>query len=291
MNKIKNYLQLILGIIIEALAFNVFLSPNNFAASDISGLALIFNRIYGTNITIFILISNLLLIIASFLTLGKRKTLKTIFGAILLPIIIYLTEPLAQLIDLSNIDKILIAVIGGTVSGIGYGMIFKSGYTSGGTDILEDIVCKYFCLTLGKSILLIEGFIVICSGLSFGLENFIYSVIVLLMMSIFSNKKTIGISDDKIFLIRTPHQKEVINHLKNNYQYGITILDAKGAFTNKDNDIVLCSTHSKNYYKIKQEIINISPSSFIVVLDSYDTNYINKSQRKKSKQKNLNKAN
>lgn len=283
MTKLKSYFNLILGIIIGAIAFNVFLEPYNLAATDVSGLAVIFNRIYNVDIFTFIMIGNLLLLIASFLVLGKKATINTILGSVLSPIVIYLTSPITKYIDLSSIDHIVIAIIGGILTGIGSGLVFKSGFTTGGTDILEDILCKYFKMTIGTAILIADGFVVLCGGLTFGLEPMFYSMISLIMIGIFSNRQVIGIGEDKIFLITTKKKREVIKFLTTYYNYGVTIMDANGGYTGRASDFIMCSITSSNYYRIKKEILSIDPDSFMVIVDSYDTSYIEKEKRKKKK--------
>ncbi|MBR1416687.1 MAG: YitT family protein [Bacilli bacterium] len=283
MLKYKKYINLIIGVLIESLGFSLFLEPNNLSATDVSGLAVIFHKLYNVNIALFVLIGNLLLIIVSFIFLGKKKTLKTILGSLLLPFFIYVEEMFVYMIDFSQIDVMLLAILGGVFVGIGNGLIFRSGYTSGGTDIIEDIFTKYFHMSLGKSIMFVDGFVVLAGGLAFGIEPMIYSMLALFMMSTFSNRKLIGIDEDKIMLITTKNKKQIIDFMTTHYQYGITIMDAEGAFTKTESDFIMCSVSSKNYYKIKKSLKKEDPTSFIIVLNSYDTNYINKDYRHSAK--------
>ena len=285
MNKVKKYLTLLFGVLIEAIGFSLFLEPNNLSATDVSGLSIIFERLYNVDISIFILISNLLLIVVSFIMLGKKNTINTIVGSLLLPLFISLTHPLSSIIDLSGIDMIVISVIGGVLMGVGNGIIFKSGFTSGGTDIIEDILCKYAHISLGKSIMLIDGFVVLCGGLAFGIEPMMYSILALATMSLFSTRKLIGIDEDKILMITTKNKKKMIKYITDNYSYGATIMDANGAYTHEESDFIMCSVSTRSYYKIKNSLKELDPKSFIVVLNSYETSYTDKDIRKKKKRR------
>ena len=285
MNKVKKYLTLVFGVLIEAIGFSLFLEPNNLSATDVSGLSIIFERLYNVDISIFILISNLLLIVVSFIMLGKKNTINTIVGSLLLPLFISLTHPLSSIIDLSGIDMIVISVIGGVLMGVGNGIIFKSGFTSGGTDIIEDILCKYAHISLGKSIMLIDGFVVLCGGLAFGIEPMMYSILALATMSLFSTRKLIGIDEDKILMITTKNKKKMIKYITDNYSYGATIMDANGAYTHEESDFIMCSVSTRSYYKIKNSLKELDPKSFIVVLNSYETSYTDKDIRKKKKRR------
>ena len=281
--KIKKYIILMIGVIIEALSFVFFLDANNLCATDVGGLSVIFNRLYNIDVSLFILIGNLLLIIVSFIFLGRNKTLKTIFGSLAMPLVIYLSKPLVSLIDFSSIDVVLLAILGGITTGIGNGIVFKSGYTTGGTDIIEDIFTKYFKMSLGTAIIIVDGFVVLAGGLAFGIEPMIYSLLALIMMSVFSNRKLIGIDEDKILLITTKNKKKIIDFMTKSYQYGITIMDAVGQYKKDESDFIMCSVPSRNYYKIKKSIKLEDPTAFIVVLNSYDTKYSHKDERKRPK--------
>ena len=281
MKYVNKYLQLIVGVFIEALGFTLFLQPNNLAATDVSGLALIFNKVFNLNISMFVLICNILLIFVSYVCLGKEKTIKTILGSLLLPLFISLTTNIGSIINFEGVDTLILAIMGGIFSGLGNGIVFKTGYTSGGTDIIEDIYCKYYKITLGKSILIVDGFVVLLGGFVFGIEKMLYSMIALLMMSMFSNKKLIGVDEDKVLLITTKQKKLVTKYIIDNYHYGVTILDGVGRFSKKESDFIMCSVASRNYYRIKKDINKLEPNAFIVVLNSYETKYIDKEIRKR----------
>ena len=281
--KIRKYVILLIGVIIEALSFVFFLDANNLCATDVGGLSVIFNRLYNIDTSLFILIGNLVLIIVSFIFLGRNKTLKTIFGSLAFPFFVYLFGPFASLIDLSSIDVVLLSILGGITTGIGNGIVFKSGYTTGGTDIIEDIFTKYFKMNLGTAIIIVDGFVVLAGGLAFGIEPMIYSMLALIMMSVYSNRKLIGIDEDKILMITTKNKKNIVKFITSHYQYGITIMDAVGEYQKSESDFIMCSVPSRNYYKIKKAIKKEDPTSFVIVLNSYETNYAHKDERRKPK--------
>ena len=285
MNKVKKYIILIFGVLIEAVAFSFFLEPYNLSATDTSGLSIIFERLYHIDISIFILISNLLLIVVSFLVLGRKSTINTILGSLLLPLFVSIVHPFSSMLDLSSIDMIVVSVVGGVLMGVGNGIVFKSGFTTGGTDIIEDIICKYLHISLGKSIMLIDGFVVLCGGLAFGLETMMYSIIALAVMSLFSTRKLIGVDEDKILMITTKDKKKIVKFITENYHYGATIMDAVGSYTNKESDFIMCSVSTRSYYKIKKSVKELDPKAFIVVLNSYETSYTDKDIRRKKKHK------
>ncbi len=269
--RIGRYLKVIVGLFIVSFAFNLFLLPNGLAAIGISGLALIFEDLYKIDISLFVLISNLLLITLSFCILGKKSTTLTIIGSILSPIFLKVTLPLTHFFDLSNTELIVQALFAGLISGIGYGLIFKQGYTSGGTDILDQIISKVYKVPIGTSIILVDGLIVILGGLAFGVEKMAYSIIVLLLISIYSNKALIGINSNKAFYIYTRKPKEVKEYLIKTIKNDVTILKGNGGYTNRKVKILLSVMSSNEYYCARSGILAIDPNAFLIINNSYES--------------------
>ena len=279
----KRYGLFIFGLVLVTLAFNIFLLPNNFAAIGTSGLSIIFNKIYGFDTSLFVLIANTILLLVSLLFLGKQETVRSILGSILFPIFMSLTAMITKYIDTSDMEIIVSAVAGGFLSGVGYGLIFKAGFTTGGTDILDQIVTKYYQVPIGTSIVLVDGLIVLAGGFVFGIESLIYSIIILLLISIFSTRKSLGLNEDKVFYIITNKVNVVKKYLLDHYNYGVTIFDTKGGFSKKDKKVIMCSIKTEYYYELKNVVKAIDPNAFVVITDSYDTVYINKEKRRKNK--------
>lgn len=268
---IKKYFYLIIGILLVSISFNLFLSPNDLAAGGISGLALVFSKLYNIEVSKFILISNVLLIIVSYICLGKEQTGRTVLGSILFPIFINLTSNICNYVDITEVDLIVKCLFGGVLSGIGYGLVFKHGFTSGGTDIIDQLVSKYYKLNMSTSLILVDGFVVLAGGLVFGIEKMIYSAICLVLLSIYSNKSMIGNNDYKSFYITTNKTKQVKTFLINKYNYNVTLLDAKGGFTNKKRKLILSVIRTSDYYEIKEALKLIDPNMFITIANSYET--------------------
>ena len=263
----KKWLKFIVGVTLVAFSFNLFCVPDNLASTGVGGLSIVVNNFIAIDTSLFVGIINISLIILSFIFLGKEDTYKTIFGALIYPVMLKLTSYITSLIDLSSVDLLVKAVMGGIINGYGLGMVFKTGYTTGGTDIIEAIVCKYLKVSMDKAIIMIDGMVVALTGLVFGLEHLIYAFVILIFQSIYSNQFMLGIKEDKILYINSRKNKEI---------------------RNKSNDILVVSIKSKFYLEIKEVILLIDDKAFITVCDSYETVYINKEERKNKKKSNFN---
>lgn len=276
----KKWINFLIGIFIVAFSFNLFCVPNNLASSGIGGLSIVVGNFIDIDKSLFVGVINIFLIIISYIFLGKDNTYKTIVGSLVYPIFLKITSFLTAYIDLTSVDLLIKAVMGGIVTGYGLGLVFKSGYTTGGTDIIEAILCKYLKLSMDRAIILIDGIVVILSGLVFGLEHLIYALVLLIFQSIYSNQFMLGLKEDKILYINSKKSKEIMEFLKETYNYGITILNSKGGFSKEEKQLLVVAIRYNFYLEIKEAVLLIDPKAFITVCNSYETIYINKDERK-----------
>ena len=268
--KLKELIEFIIGCFLVALAFNLFMSPNNLVAGGVSGFSLILKHFFGLNPSTIISVANVFLIILSFLVLGKEKTKATILGSILFPIFVSLTEHLSTYISFKESEMILIAVFGGVLQGIGAGLIFRAGYSTGGTDILNMIVSKIFKISLGNSMFFTDGTIIVIGAFVFGFNHLMYSLIILYLISTLTDKVVLGISDSKAFYIITSKEKEVKDFVINELKHGVTEFNAKGGFNSENQTVLMSVVPTREYYKLKEGIHNIDKNAFFVAMDSYE---------------------
>ena len=268
--KLKELIEFIIGCFLVALAFNLFMSPNNLVAGGVSGFSLILKHFFGLNPSTIISVANIFLIILSFLVLGKEKTKATILGSILFPVFVSLTEHLSTYISFKESEMILIAVFGGTLQGLGAGLIFRAGYSTGGTDILNMIVSKIFKISLGKSMIFTDGTIILIGAFVFGFNHLMYSLIILYLISTLTDKVVLGISDSKAFYIITSKEKEVKYFVINELKHGVTEFKAKGGYNSENQTVLMSVVPTREYYRLKEGIHNIDKNAFFVVMDSYE---------------------
>ncbi len=268
--KVKELIEFIFGCFLVALAFNLFMSPNNLVAGGISGLSLVLKHFFGLNPSMIISISNVFLIILSFLLLGKEKTKMSILGSILFPVFVSMTEHLSTYISFKESEMILIAIFGGVLQGIGAGLIFRAGYSTGGTDILNMIISKIFKISLGNSMFFTDGTIIVIGAFVFGFNHLMYSLIILYLISTLTDKVVLGISDSKAFYIITSKEKEVKTFVINELKHGVTEFKAKGGYNLENQTVLMSVIPTREYYKLKEGIHNIDKNAFFVAMDSYE---------------------
>ena len=268
--KIKRIITFILGCFIVAAAYNLFLVPTEIVPGGVGGIAIILNYLFSVDNAVIILIADLLLLSISYFTLGKEITRNSILGSLLFPLAVLLTENINVWLEIDTSQMLLSAVFGGVLYGFGAGLVFKSGFTTGGTDILNQILSKYFKTTIGKSMLYSDGLIVCISAFIFGPIHLMYSIIVLYIISIMSDKVILGISDNKAFYIITKEEEKVKDYILKYLSHGVTILKAKGGYLEAKENVLMCVLPTKDYYKLTEGIKEIDKDAFFLVTDAYE---------------------
>ena len=261
--------EFLLGVFIVALSYNIFLLPSNIVYG-VGGIGVILKKIFGITPSITIFVGSMLLLILSYFTLGKKKTAHTVAGSILYPIFVEATSYYVNFFDLGNLEPIVVVIVGAVMHGLGLGLIFKAGYTTGGTDILNDIVSKICKMSIGKAMLLTDGLIILVSLFVFNFPTFIYSIISLYIISIMTDKVILGISQSKTFYIITDNETLVKKFIMNNLNHGVTVLNGRGGYTGDNQKVIMCTIPTREYYVVKEGIREIDPQAFFLVTDAYE---------------------
>lgn len=266
---IKRYTLLSLGCLIIAFAFNVFFAQYGIVCFGVSGLSIVFKQ-FGIPTHIFILCTNIFLLILSYFTLGQKKTKNAIVGSIMFPIFVWLTNYLVPYIKLEGVEMLVIAIFGGVLSGLGYGLIFKTNFNTGGTDIITEIVSKYTKVSLGKATLVSDGLVVLSAKLVFSWETVLYGFLVLYLISFITDKVVLGISQSKAFYIVTEKEEDVKTFLLGINNGGVTVINARGGYSNSRQTLLLGVIPTKQYYIVKEGLQEIDEKIFFLVCDAYE---------------------
>lgn len=266
---ILNFISLLIGATLISIAFNLFLLPNSIVVG-FSGLSVIANSLWGIKPSTFLFISYAIILILSFIFLGKEKTKNSIIGSIIYPILVELTSYLTPYINLNVVEAIVLVVCGAVLSGFGAGTVYKANYSTGGSDIVNQLLNKILKRPLGTCSLITNCVIISIGLIHFGLQTFIYSLIVIYIQSIVIDKVMIGISSSKTFRIITENETEVKKFLISKLSHGVTVLDARGGYTGNVLKMIMCVIPTKEYILVKEGILEIDPKALIMVSDVYE---------------------
>ena len=265
-NLIAEYFFVILGAAVVALGFNLFLFPNQVASGGVSGISTILNGLFGWNAGLVQYAFNIPLFIAGVLILGKSFGFKSLLGTLALPFFVILTEDW----EVATTDPLLASIFGGIVVGIGIGLVFKGKASTGGTDLLAQIITKYTGLTLGTSVLIIDGVIAVSAALVFDLERGLYAIVALFVTTKTIDVIQMGFSQSKMVYIITTKQDEVRDAIYRDVNRGVTKLPAVGGYTGEERPVIMVVVYQTEFTKLKQVVKTVDPSAFVIVSDAYE---------------------
>lgn len=261
---IKEYASVLIGAAIVAISFNVFLLPNEVASGGVSGISTILYGVFGWTPAFVQWAFNIPLFILGVVLLGRNFGLKTAVGTIFLPLVVFLTaswEPWTA-------DPLLGGLFGGILVGLGLGIVFRGNASTGGTDLAAQIITKYTGLTLGTSVALIDGLIVLAAAFVFDIEKGLYALISLYVTTKTIDIVQVGFGRSKLVYIITNHQIAVRDAIFEEVDRGVTQLTATGGYTDSEKPILMVVVHQTEFNRLKQLVKRIDPAAFVIVSDA-----------------------
>lgn len=277
LKSVLSMLQIVLGTAILALALNIFLIPHKILLGGVSGIATVLFHVSGEKIPVGIsmLVMNVPLFLGGFKIKGKNFIFKSLAGAALLSVFVDLTAPwLTNLTDslISNgtsQDLLLFSLAGGFTSGLGLGFVFKEEATTGGTDMGAALLNKAFpWIPVGMLLMILDGLIVILSGIVFkSFHLVLYSVVALFISSRTIDGFLEGINFSKSLMIISKYAEDISKELLEKVERGVTGLYGKGMYTDNKYMILLCVVKKEEIHKVKNIVKNIDPDAFVLLTD------------------------
>ncbi len=264
MEKIIEYLYILVGSAFVALAFNVFLLPNRVASGGVSGISTITDAVFGWEPAYVQWAFNIPLFIAGVILLGKQFGIKTLVGTIFLPFVVFLTNDLEPW----TTDPFLASLFGGIGVGLGLGIVFRGKASTGGTDLAAQIINKYTGLSLGTCVAIIDGLIVLLAAIVFDIELGLYALISLYVTSKTIDLVQVGMGRSKMAMIITTMQEDVQKGILEKIDRGVTKLSAFGGYTDHERPVLMCVVDQTEFTKLKQLVKGIDPDAFVVVMDA-----------------------
>lgn len=263
-------LIMVISMFVLAVNYNTFLLANNFVIGGTSGIATIVNYITKLDPATFILIFNIIFLLLALLLLGPRQAGLSLIGSLVYPFFVSITSGFCSQIAANlNFDTFLLtAIVSAVLYGIANGFIYKTGFSTGGTDILFQILNKYLHLPTGTVSFLVNIAIIVIGGLIFGVEMSIYGILVIFINSTLIDKIMLGISESKMFYIHTTKTEEIQKAIVS-LNTGYTVLKSEGSYDSEDNNIIMCVITTKDYYLLKNIVEKIDPDAFFVITDCY----------------------
>ena len=295
---IKDFLTINLGVFLMAMAYSILIDRNKLVIGGVGGIATILsNAITGLKInsSFIILIINLVLLLIALIFVGKKFFLKTLYTSLIYPVYVFMFEKIILLlqdvvpdlsltkeelaIKLSDIalgqnaanaimagSYLLVIIFGAVISGFGLGLALKKGASTGGVDIIQQILLDRFKIPFSISLLMIDGTIVTVAAIYFKdffmiLYGFLFIYLsgVVLDAIVFS-----GFNSRAVYII-TSDPEAVKNKIYSVLERGVTEIYSRGGYRQEDKKMLVCVMSNNEFYKMKTLILEIDKRAFIFV--------------------------
>ena len=277
----KEYVLITLGVTLYALGWAMFLTPNSMIGGGVTGFSAILEYAFGLPISITYFILNILLLVIGTKILGTGFGFKTIYAIIMTSVMLAVTKdhiPTDFIAEFSQDSKIVCTVLGGIMAGVGIGLSMSQGGSTGGTDIIALIWCKFKPASPGKVILIID-IIIILSSLLFPSytaqgelmaypEKVAIVVYGLIQVTVCGYAIDLYISGSKQSVqafIFTKKVNEMADAIAFDMKRGVTVLPAKGWYSKEDKQVIMVVTRKTDLNLLFRYVKSIDPEAFLSV--------------------------
>lgn len=263
---VKRVLLVSIGLLILTFGMHMFLIPANLAAGGTSGLGMVAGY-YFPNVPIGIIIGifNIVLLIISFIFIGREFGGLTVYSSILLSGFLLLFEWLVPLEKPLVDDLFINLVFGILISGVGMGIVFNQNSSTGGTDIIAKILNVFFHIEIGKGLLMADAIVVLLAAITFGLETGLYALLGVILNSFVIDAMIAGFSRKISVQVISNELEQINNYLQQEIVRGGTIFSAIGAFTGHDKPVLYTVLNRNEFIRLRTHIRKVDPNAFVIV--------------------------
>ncbi len=261
---VMKMLLIIVGNIIDAAGFTLFVVPAGLITGGTSGLGLFVNRLSGVPISAFVLVFNIVMLITGLIFLGKKFAASTVLSSLCYPISMGIIERISEgYVVTENI--FLCTIMGGLLIGAGAGLVLRAGASSGGLDVPSLVMHKYTRIPLSTLIYAVDITVLLLQAIgNFG-DNVLYGIVLVLVYSIVIDKfQLIGKTMMQVKVI-SPHTLEIRDAIFKELDRGVTMVESRTGYLEKDTEMLLSVVSNREIVKIHKIVSEIDPNAFMIV--------------------------
>ena len=251
------------------MCYNLFFVPNKLVVGGVSGLSIVVHEITGIPNNLFIYLMSAILIILSFIVLGKKKSIYTIIGSVSYSVMVTITEPIAAKVPITFSSDFLMILTIILIYGFCGGLVYRAGFNTGGSDVIAAIISKLAKIELGKSSTIVNMIIILSGMLLFGLKKTIYAMFILITYNKLVDMVLLGINDSKLVFIKSKQSDKIEKYVTHDIGLGATEIASKGGLFTKKEATLLIIVPFNLYYGLKHTVLDIDPNAFISAHNCY----------------------
>lgn len=255
----------VVGSCLYGVGLTVFLQPSGVPMGGVPGVSLVLDHLFGAPIGVVNFLLNVPLFVIGYRILGREFFFKTLLSLVASSLFIDLCGPL---LPAYTGDTLLAALFGGVIMGVGFGMVFRVGGTTGGTDVLS----KYFYLKrsvpLGTTSIVVNVIVIAGSAIVYhSLESAMYGIIVTYVSGAVIDQVVYGGDKQKNAFIITNRPQEVSEGIMKALHHGVTAMQAKGMYTGAEKTVLVCAVRRNEVVRVKSIVAEADPNAFMMLYD------------------------
>jgi uncharacterized membrane-anchored protein YitT (DUF2179 family) len=256
--------MLLLGCMLIALSFNLFLNPNQVATGGVVGISTLIHHVTGVNPAIVQWSLNIPLFLVGFWLMGGRFGVKTLAGSVLLPLCVLLTSHLAPWTS----NLLLATIYGGIGIGAGLGTVFRAQASTGGLDVAAQIIHKFVGIRLGLAIALIDGLVIVAAGIILSPEKALFALIGLFVTSKTIDAVQLGFPNTKVVYIISRFPDKLVQSILFELDRGLTKIQVQGGYTGAAQTMLMVVTEQREVSRLKALVKAEDPNAFVILSDA-----------------------
>ncbi|MCF0138216.1 MAG: YitT family protein [Oscillospiraceae bacterium] len=261
------YLVIVLGTVLYAVGFRFFLYPNAIIVGGVTGIAMIINMLTSLPVGVLTIILNIPLFALAWRYFGLKFLISSLVGMLLSSVFV---DVFAIFEYVPTNDMLLACFIGGAIKGLGLGIVYYVGATTGGIDIVAKFARRKFpYINFGTLVLVIDTVIIVVFAVIFKkVESSMYAVIAMFVTSKAVDLVLYGIDNSHVCYIISSESEKVANAITGSLHRGVTILQGQGAYTHESRQVLMCVVKRPQISEIRKMVTSIDAKSFLIVTDA-----------------------
>ena len=261
--RLMDYVVITIAAFLYAASVSLFLDPNRLAPGGVTGISIILNKVINVETGTLVMLINIPILIIGTWKFGFRFILSTIYCTSLTSIFINALQPIGPITE----DPFLAALAGGALMAVGLGLVFKSGATTGGTDIIVKILRVHLPhLKTGSLFLILDAVVVLVSALVFkDIDVAMYAGLVVLINSTLLDVVLYGRDGAKMIFIISDKHEIIAKRLLEDLDLGVTYMSGAGAYSGKEKKVIFCVMRKQLSPKVEEIVRSEDPGVFMIV--------------------------
>ena len=263
-NKLFSLLLVLVGNCFYALTVKLFLLPGNLISTGTTGIALVVNRLTGLELSVFIFLFNIAMLVLGWMLLGRKFALTTVFSSLFYPVALeILNRVLGDIFITENL--LLNTIFAGLGLGMSLGMVIRGGASTGGMDIPPLVLNKLFHIPVSASLWVFDFCILLGQMFYHPLEDLLYGILLIMTVSTSLNKVLLlGTSRTEVKIV-SQKATRIRDAILSEVDRGVTMLHGEGGYLHRDTEVILSVVSNHEMPKIERLARDIDPECFIIV--------------------------